>query len=141
MGMRLVAKRIPAVARAQPFGGTALCTAPGDLTPLPGLGSFARLRILPLDEGRCPTTGGTDFDCVVRHALDNRFGAILIVTDGMGGFELRGEARRAGLRIFVLLTEDVRYGSRDLVEAAERSWLLDDVVGAEDDGAWPGLRP
>ncbi len=54
MGMRLVAKRIPAVARAQPFGGTALCTAPGDLTPLPGLGSFARLRILPLDERRCP---------------------------------------------------------------------------------------
>lgn len=85
-----------------------------------------------LAAGRSRTTGGTDFDCVFRHALEQRFRRILLVTDGFALLEdeLRDRARREGLRAFVVLTEPMQWG-REAVEAfAERTWVLPEGLRA-----------
>ncbi len=50
------------------------------------------------------TTGGTDFDCVVRHALGQR--EVFVITDGIADLSggLCQRAIRAGTRVHVLLT-------------------------------------
>jgi len=35
-----------------------------------------------LEEGKVITTGGTDFDCVINHALEKKFEHIVVITDG-----------------------------------------------------------
>lgn len=35
-----------------------------------------------LRKKRIQTTGGTDFDCIIRHAEENNFNSILVITDG-----------------------------------------------------------
>lgn len=40
-----------------------------------------------LEEGFCATTWGTDFDCVVEHALQNNFRRLVIITDGCAELE------------------------------------------------------
>lgn len=55
---------------------------------------------------RINTTGGTDFDCVVRHAIDNGYNKIVIVTDGWADItseELRQEADQVIEKALVLL--------------------------------------
>jgi hypothetical protein len=45
------------------------------------------LTLEDLARGRVCTTGGTDFDCVVKHALDQGYRRIVVVSDGMGDLE------------------------------------------------------
>lgn len=35
-----------------------------------------------LAKGKLDTTGGTDFDCIIKHALENNFSNLLVITDG-----------------------------------------------------------
>lgn len=35
-----------------------------------------------LEKGQLVTTGGTDFDCVLQHIIDNKFSHVLVITDG-----------------------------------------------------------
>ena len=77
-----------------------------------------------LRRGEVRTTGGTDFDCVFRHALDHRYTKILVVTDGYAELDdrLRVEARRRQLRVFAVYTQRSRRSP--LEHAVEESWLL-----------------
>jgi len=71
--------------------------------------------VAPLDpdalrEGRVHTTGGTDFDCIARHALSTRRRRIVVLTDGMASLSAPLErALAARVEVFVLLTEDADY--------------------------------
>jgi hypothetical protein len=78
-----------------------------------------------LRDGLLETTGGTDFDCVIRHALEHDFARILVVTDGFASLdaELRARAESRGLRIFVVLTSEFHDRS-PIVEAAQAWWVL-----------------
>ena len=70
------------------------------------------------------STGGTDFDCLFRHALDRGYRKILVVTDGHADLSeaLQDEARRRDLRVFVVFT-DAR-PRHPLKQVAEDSWEL-----------------
>lgn len=55
---------------------------------------------------RIVTTGGTDFDCIVRHAVDNNFDKVMIITDGWADVtndKLRELADEKIEKVFVLL--------------------------------------
>jgi hypothetical protein len=58
-----------------------------------------------LARGLKRTTGGTDFDCVLGHALEHRYRRIVIITDGIGELEAGvGEAFQAlGGSLYLLL--------------------------------------
>ncbi len=58
-----------------------------------------------LRRGRLDSTGGTDFDCVLTHALAARARRILVVTDGLAPLDddLAERARRARLEVFLLI--------------------------------------
>jgi len=43
---------------------------------------IAKHTIQDLEEGKIHGTGGTDFDCIVDHALANEFAHIVVITDG-----------------------------------------------------------
>lgn len=45
------------------------------------------LTLQDLAKGRVCTTGGTDFDCVVKHAIEQGHRRIVVVSDGMGDLE------------------------------------------------------
>lgn len=38
-----------------------------------------------LKENKINSTGGTDFDCIINHALENNYKHIVVITDGDGG--------------------------------------------------------
>jgi hypothetical protein len=78
-----------------------------------------------LEKGKCASTGGTDFDCVLQHALDRNFTRIIIVTDGFGEFRdaLAARARARRLRLFLVLTEH-RGQHTPLVRIAEKWWVM-----------------
>ncbi|MBI5491260.1 MAG: hypothetical protein HY905_28275 [Deltaproteobacteria bacterium] len=82
-----------------------------------------------LEAGQRRTTGGTDFDCVIAHALDRNFTRVVVVTDGMGplGDALVARARIRGLRAFVVLTH--HFGQRSpLLRIAEQWWTMPALV-------------
>lgn len=58
-----------------------------------------------LASGKVFTTGGTDFDCVIRHALVHGFRRIVVITDGIGDLsDENGEAfKAAGASLYLLL--------------------------------------
>jgi hypothetical protein len=58
-----------------------------------------------LARGLKRTTGGTDFDCVLGHALEHRYRRIVIITDGIGELEAGvGEAFQAsGGSLYLML--------------------------------------
>lgn len=43
---------------------------------------IAKHSVQDLEEGKIVSTGGTDFDCVVDHAIENEFKHIVVITDG-----------------------------------------------------------
>ncbi len=89
-----------------------------------------------LRRGRRATTYGTDFDCVVRHALEHGYARIVVLTDGCAGLEARNaaSARAAGLGIYVvLLGADARWPD-DLAPIAREVWRAD--VGSGRDLPW-----
>lgn len=68
-----------------------------------------RIMDLTMDDlahGRVRTTGGTDFDCVVTHALEHGYRRVVVITDGMGEIATdNAEAFRAsGASLYLLLT-------------------------------------
>lgn len=75
------------------------------------------------------TTGGTDFDCVIRHALDRRYRQIVVITDGLGDLEhdLAREFRAWGASLYLVLVEtdlDLAKGFSVLPALAKESWVL-----------------
>ena len=96
--------------------------------------STALLR--DLSKGRYETTGGTDFNCVLDHALEQRYRRILVLTDGYGGLDagLVGRARDARLEVYVVLFGHYLDRDSDLCEVARRVWDWtpgDDSLGGD----------
>lgn len=74
------------------------------------------------------TTGGTDFDCVIEHALRHRFRRIVVITDGIGQLDsANAQAFQAsGASLYLVLTEDAAMGSLGpLPPLARQVWELD----------------
>lgn len=81
-------------------------------------------------EGQLETTGGTDFDCVVDHALARRWRRILVITDGYANLDdgLVGRARLEGLEAYVVLfghMVDLDHGLKPLTR---ESWQYPEPV-------------
>lgn len=64
------------------------------------------------------TTGGTDMNCVIEHALDNRYKKIMVVTDGIGPLSTWNAARAnaSGMKVLVAFTDNGRGSGFDAVE-------------------------
>ncbi len=67
----------------------------------------AEVSIAEMAKGVRRTTRGTDFDCVVEHALQHRFRRIVVITDGIGDLS---DANRAafvssGASLYLVLLE------------------------------------
>jgi hypothetical protein len=45
-----------------------------------------------LGSGKIETTGGTDYDCIVEHAVQNTHRKIIVITDGFAGLSKKNEA-------------------------------------------------
>lgn len=58
-----------------------------------------------LKEGKIKTTGGTDFDCVAKHILDNGFKKALIITDGYAKMRknLQSQILKNRVEIYIIL--------------------------------------
>ncbi|MBI5489818.1 MAG: hypothetical protein HY905_20960 [Deltaproteobacteria bacterium] len=83
------------------------------------------LTMAELAEGVSRTTGGTDFDCVISHALDRDVSRILVVTDGQAGLDpvLRARAAARRLQVFSVLTSDFHRDS-PIIQMAQEWWVL-----------------
>jgi hypothetical protein len=59
-------------------------------------------------DGKVTTTGGTDFDCVVEHAIRHNFKKVVMITDGYAALNDKNTARvRSGeVKVLALLTGD-----------------------------------
>ena len=81
-----------------------------------------------LREGRIHSTGGTDFDCIIEHALSRRFRRILIVTDGIADIDqaLARKMKLVGMGVFLVLTEE--YGRCPLIPLARKMWVIPDLM-------------
>lgn len=75
-------------------------------------------------EGRIETTGGTDFDCVVDHALARRWRRILVITDGYAdlGRGLAGRAQAEGLEAYVVLFGPYVQQEHGLTAITRETW-------------------
>ncbi len=80
------------------------------------------LRDLRLGISR--TTGGTDLDCIIEHAVQNHFRKVLIVTDGFAyiSADCRERVLRGEVILFAVLTESG--GASVLKDLARRVWRL-----------------
>lgn len=63
------------------------------------------ITIDDLSKGKIYTTSGTDFDCVIAHALEHRYRRIVVITDGLGELSpANAEAFRAsGASLYVII--------------------------------------
>jgi len=77
-----------------------------------------------LNEGRIWTTGGTDFDVVLRHILDHGFRRALLVTDGIGSVSpaVASRTRSLGIDLFAVLTGT--FGDSGLQPLLRASWRV-----------------
>ena len=82
------------------------------------------LPLRDLRQGRVATTGGTDFDCVIDHALRRKFRRILIVTDGEADLSpiLSNALQERRMELYLVLTEE-NPGS-PLVPLARAKWVI-----------------
>lgn len=64
------------------------------------------------------TTGGTDMNCVVEHALKSNIQKCLVITDGLGPLSDENAvlAKKAGQKYLIGFTEKSHYGGFDAVE-------------------------
>ncbi len=69
--------------------------------------TVAEAGIEDIRSGRVRTTGGTDFDCVIEHATQNRFRKIILITDGYADMNDKNRKRVSSgeLEIYLVLTE------------------------------------
>ena len=44
-------------------------------------------------KGKIKSTGGTDFDCIVEHAVKNEYSKIIVISDGYAGITPDNEAK------------------------------------------------
>ena len=44
-------------------------------------------------KGKIKSTGGTDFDCIVEHAIKNEYSKIVVISDGYAGITSENEAK------------------------------------------------
>ena len=95
------------------------------------------VTLAELLEGRLRTTRGTDFDCVVKHALERAFSRILVVTDGEGGLDgaLRVRAKHRGLQVFAVLTSSFPRDS-PIVRMARQWWALPEGMRGRQRRRW-----
>jgi hypothetical protein len=108
----------------------------GDLIGQPAYlfsNEVSEVSLSDLSRGLVRTTHGTDFDCVVKHAVENRFAKILLVTDGMAEIEPANKEliRARGIQIYLMMTED--YEDCPLLPLARQTWNLS-AFGALDGG-------
>ena len=90
---------------------------------------------IDVSEGHLLTTGGTDFDCVVSHALAQRWRRILVITDGYAGLDsgLTGRALAEGLEAYVVLCGahvTARHGLEPLTRGC---WRYPETPGRDGD--------
>ena len=101
----------------------------------------AEISLGDLEGGVRRSTGGTDFDCVIEHAVKNRFGKVLMITDGMADMreENKERVRKGEVDLYVLITNE--YHHRGLDGLAKRIWRLDKPQsGLQGAGRWFGRR-
>lgn len=82
---------------------------------------------------RIHSTGGTDFDCVLRHAMDNNYDKVLIITDGyadVNNQKIRDEADKKVKKVLVLMVTQLPHGNNPRVSDEqtvkgflEHTWL------------------
>lgn len=77
--------------------------------------------------GRYETTYGTDFDCVVDHALARRYRRFLVVTDGYASLDpgLASRAAAEDLRCYVVLVGDGIKEDNPLSRLAKETWIYE----------------
>ena len=92
------------------------------------------LPLAALRSGRLSTTGGTDLNCVLEHALASpRLRTVLLVTDGYVGEPRADHAERIrarGLRLHVVLPAEFAW-ERDLAPIARSITVLPPYETAE----------
>lgn len=73
------------------------------------------VAISDLATGRRITTGGTDFDCVIEHALSHRYRQIVVITDGIGDLKASNANafQASGASLFLVLAETYGQVARD----------------------------
>lgn len=64
-----------------------------------------------LDKLEFENTGGTDFDCVLNHAIKKGYGSIVVLTDGYSDVSepVMKRAKKAKIRVLVGFTETSGY--------------------------------
>ncbi len=74
-----------------------------------------------LFKGKIATTGGTDFDCIAKHALEHGFKKILVITDGYANLsdELKEKLRKS-IDVYVVLIGEGMKISSDIIDIAGR---------------------
>jgi len=72
---------------------------------------FSKASIEHIRTGKVRTTGGTDFDCVIEHALKNHFRKIILITDGCADMTNNNveKVRSGKLEVYLVLTERSSY--------------------------------
>lgn len=82
---------------------------------------------------RIETTGGTDFDCVLTHAMDHNYNKVLIITDGWADVnnpDIREAADKKISKVLVLMITQLPHGKNHRVSDdqtvsnfLENTWL------------------
>jgi len=92
-----------------------LILAVKDIIGLPVYGFSNQVFPLTAEDikhGIVKTTGGTDFDCIVKHAIENRFKRILVITDGcMRITDTASQIAKHKLEVFAIFTDEEIYSS------------------------------
>jgi len=88
--------------------------------------TVAEAKIEDIKTGKVRTTGGTDFDCVMEHALKNRFKKIIIITDGQADMNEKNQAKvKSGeVEISLVLTENTPHLDAILKEHVKNIFYL-----------------
>jgi hypothetical protein len=90
--------------------------------------TVAEASMEDIKKGKMTTTGGTDFDCVIEHAVKNRFRKIVIMTDGcaeMNGTN-RSKITSGEIQLYILFTNRRRYyDPEDLIPLAKEVFYME----------------
>ena len=83
-----------------------------------------------LRKGRLKTTYGTDFDCVITHAIENNFRNIVLITDGYAWLNnyKESEVKSKIKECIVILLDEYCARNNVLSNMYEKTYLLDEVT-------------
>jgi len=89
-------------------------------------GEVEEMSINQLKKGLVLSTGGTNFDELVSHAITNDFKKILVITDGRGDIskDLINEIKKRRMEIFVVLLDDIYFYNNGFQTVAKKVWVL-----------------